>query len=428
MKIVVLGTGGREHAVARKLLESTDVSEVHVIPGNFGMSLQDNIVVYPEVGASDVDAIVDKVIELDPTYVFVGPEALLAAGIVDILEERNILCLGPSKEASKLESSKAFSKEFMKKYDIPTANFVIAKGYDDSIAKLANWNSEQGYVIKCDALAAGKGVVVTDDLNEARLAVYDFTKNPKSKIRSDKIVIEEKLEGEELSFFILSDGKNFSRIGTAFDYKRVGEGNTGPNTGGMGGFSGRLDDRTNRIVERVEREVCAPVISGLKKEGITFKGILFIGLMLKGDQISVLEFNVRFGDPETQILMPLIDEDLALLFKEAAYGELKTTVVKTNSKRAVHVVLASINYPKGDIEIGLPITNIFAPTKDKQIYFAGVSKNEKNELVNSGGRVLGVTATGDVLKEARSVAYQGLSQIKMEKSFYRKDIALEERL
>ncbi len=430
LRVVVLGQGGREHAVSKKLLESTMVSEVIVIPGNDGMLRTKGITTRTGVKLNDIDAIISEIKEIAPSFVFVGPESLLAQGIVDRLQILGVKCIGPDANTARLESSKIFAKNLMRKYGIPTADFVIARGYDDAIEKLKLFYKKGGVVIKCDELASGKGVVVADSLEEATNAIYDFAVNSSCSVKSNNFVIEEKLDGKELSFFVFCDGKNYVRIGAAHDYKRAIEGGQGPNTGGMGGFSAKVDGQ-EKLYRLVETDVVEPLLEGMAKDQMPFKGVLFVGLMVNAGRVDVLEFNVRLGDPETQVILPLVESDFAKICLDTINGSLQDKKVVTSLKRAVHVVLASKGYPdisgKGMLleqAINIENENLNNQT---EIYFAGV-KASGDGLISSGGRVLGVTSISDDLAKAKSYVYEAMEMVSMEGGYYRRDIAAGELL
>jgi phosphoribosylamine--glycine ligase len=421
MKILILGGGGREHALAFRLMQDESCTSVTVIPGNPGMS-KDGIAV-ADVSILDFDAISKFVSKNEVDLVIVGPEDPLSQGIVDYLREKEINVVGPSKHASQLESSKSYSKKIMSKYNIPTARYQCFKNVDAAIEGLFTFD-EGEVVVKASSLAGGKGVVVANDYAEARRAIEDFLLNPKCSVKTDEIVLEQRLYGEEVSAFALFDENGYINLGYARDYKRVGDGDLGPNTGGMGTFSSN-DLLNNRLKEKINKEVFDKILSGMKNEGTPFTGILFAGLMIDGENINVIEFNVRFGDPEAQSILPRLKGDLCLTFLNQSRNKLSKSV-SFDSRSAVHVVMCSKNYPSIDgtqLDLGHTV-RIGEQSEDTKVYYAGVKANGA-ELVNSGGRVLGVTALGRTVDEARQKSYGQISNIHFENAHYRKDIAVE---
>jgi phosphoribosylamine--glycine ligase len=438
MNVLLLGSGGREHALAWKLSKSSEISKIYVFPGNDGMRNNEKVELLKKTEGELLDFISQKAKELNVSLVIVGPENLLEMGVVDRLEKEGIPVLGPSQEAAKLESSKIFSKEFMRKNNIPTAKSEGYHSYEDAIEGLKKWDINLGVAIKADELAAGKGVVVTSDIDKAHETLFDFMKNPDCSVKTKSILIEQKLFGKEVSAFALCDGKEFVVLGYACDYKRVGDGDTGANTGGMGGYSPKSWP-SDKCKKTIENAIFSPVLKGMAEKGTPFKGILFAGLMIKEDEPSVIEFNVRFGDPEAQILMPLIEWDVLPVFMAAAKGELSSiseTDITMNPQTAVHVVLASQGYPSLDSKgmflgqpIKLPLSNTQVELKEDKLekcflFLAGVKNNKEGELVNSGGRVLGLTALGDDLSFAREKAYEALKKISFDGAHWRSDIGL----
>ena len=427
MNVLVLGSGGREHALAWRLSRDEGVERVCVAPGNPGMALDDKIQTFAcELG--DREGVLSLCSDIRPALVVVGPEGPLVEGIADELEGKNIPVYGPSAKAARLEGSKIFSKKFMEKHSIPTAPYKIYTSYSEALEGLRDWNLEEGVAIKTDVLAGGKGVVVAHDFDGARDALYDFMENPLSTIKSDRVLVEKKLWGKELSWFSLCDGDNFLPLGGVCDYKRVGERDTGPNTGGMGCYVPKGWPE-KQIVDRINDEVVALVLEGMRAEGTPYRGTLFAGLMIDGDEINVLEFNVRFGDPETQTLLPLLEGNLTRTLIACGRGELGTLAresVTVSDKSAVHVVMASEGYPsiaRGALNTGHPVH--WEPDgghEDAKVFFAGVKK-DADKLLNSGGRVLGVTGLGANVMDAREMAYEALKGISFRGSHWRGDIA-----
>jgi phosphoribosylamine--glycine ligase len=447
MRILLIGSGGREHALAWKMSRSGMVDKVFVHPGSDGISTLEKVECVPslssivsaravihENGASagsrlcGNDEIAGIAHALKPALIVIGPEKPMAEGAVDKLEAAGFAVLGPSQAAAQLETSKIYSKRFMSENAIPTARAIFCDSYDDAMAIVRNWDMRKGIVIKADGLAAGKGVVVTHDAGEAEATLYDFMKNPACTVKASRILLEDKLVGREVSAFALCDGEKFIPLGYACDYKRVNDGDLGPNTGGMGGYApkGWPSDKARVFVNE---HVFAPVLRGMKKRGTPYKGILFAGLMIDGDDVKVIEFNVRFGDPETQILMPLFEGDIVPLFLAAAKGRLAgEETPKHAAQTAVHVVMVSQGYPdvQGEgMKLGQRIdmpNNTVSGTNDNALLFIAGAKKEGGEWRNAGGRVLGVTALGATLDEARKKAYAEIEKIKFDGAHWRRDI------
>lgn len=433
MRVIILGSGGREHALAFALSRDPKVEEVLLMPGNAGMEKTQKVVllpVQPEVGPGLV-----RIIEsLRPDLVIVGPEAPLCEGVVDLLNEAKIPTLGPNKACALLEGSKSFSKDFMREFQIPTADYRVFTSADEArdFVKTKPWDGR--LVIKASELAAGKGVFVTDNLKEQLGLIGDLLENPDFFVKSKEIVIEEMLKGDELSVFALCDGENYFMLGEARDHKRLLDGDQGPNTGGMGCYS-NYEMITEEMREKIAELAIAPVLKGMKDRGEGFKGFLFAGLMIDGEEIKVLEYNVRFGDPEAQTLLPLLSGDIGQVFLNAAKGKLKNAKELIHRPRdlySVHIVMASKNYPGID---GKPLllnqtlsceeSLLTHRLKDTFLFCAGLTKKGE-ALVNSGGRVLGVTAIGESYEEARTKAYDNLKKVHFNGAFYRKDIAQRE--
>ena len=422
MNILLLGSGGREHALAWKILDSSMANKIYVLPGNDGMKMMLNVHCL-EGKMDDHDFLIQTAMKHEIDLIIVGPEKPLAMGVVNSFKAKGIPVFGPSKEAARLESSKIFAKEFMKEFNIPTADCQYFDDIHKAFKAIEKWPWET-IVVKADSLAAGKGVVLASTKKEAKEAVYDFMKNPACPVKTKRIILEQCLTGKEISSFALCDGENFLTLGHACDYKRVGEGDTGANTGGMGCL-GLKDWPSSSVCEYIEKEIFAKVLYGMKKRGTPFCGVLFAGLMIDGMDVRVLEFNVRFGDPETQILMPLIKNDLLPYFYACTKGHLSLLPeIKFKDKTAIHVVMASKNYPAVDgtpLLTGSLIDYPSSLSPEEYLFFSGV-KNTQLGLVNSGGRVLGVTVLGDDLKMARENVYARLNQISFNGAHYRSDI------
>jgi phosphoribosylamine--glycine ligase len=405
MKILLVGSGGREHALGVGLQADPACTELHVAPGNPGIAQFAQC--HPLV-ITDNQAILELAQELQVDLVVVGPEVPLVNGVADILRAAGIAVFGPSKAAAQLEGSKNFAKEVMRDAGVPTAHsFTCTTQHEIEIALVA---FDAPYVVKDDGLAAGKGVVVTNDRQEAL----------EHALACKRVVIEEYLDGPEVSLFGISDGTTIVPMQPAQDFKRALDGDQGPNTGGMGAYS-PLPWAPSDIIEDTHKQVLAPMIAEMAARGTPFVGLLYAGLALTDHGTRVIEFNARFGDPETQVLIPLLKTPLATLLYNAATGNLKGTTLDWNDDSAVTVVLAAEGYPAAPKSGGV-ITG-FSAIDDVQIYHAGTSTTEQG-VVASGGRVLTVTGIGEDLTEARNRAYRAISQIRLSGSFYRTDIAL----
>ncbi|PIP96256.1 MAG: phosphoribosylamine--glycine ligase [Bdellovibrio sp. CG12_big_fil_rev_8_21_14_0_65_39_13] len=429
MKILVIGSGGREHALCLALSQSPSCESLFVLPGNPGMKAVSKLEFIPGK-VTDLEYILKTSQELAIDLVVVGPEDPLSLGLADLLRSHGISVYGPGKFAAQLESSKAFSKEFMKKYNIPTANYKTVENFEDAKYVIKHWPEESGIVVKASALAQGKGVVVAQDKDEAIKACFDFFENDECSITTDKIVLEERLIGEELSSFAICDGHDYFYLGHACDYKRVHDNDLGPNTGGMGGYTPNRWPGP-KAIEQIH-DIVKKTINGMKEEGFLFIGTLFIGLMINGDEVKVIEFNVRLGDPETQMLLPRVQGDLASLLFKASTESLKDQHdVKLDDNECVHIVLTSGGYPSVDKTPLLLNQEIhgFETINDPDLflYFAGVKTNPEGKLVNSGGRVLGVTAKAETIEQARKMAYEAIQKINFSGSHYRRDIAKIQR-
>lgn len=415
MKVLIIGSGGREHAVAWKIAHSEKVSQIFIAPGNAGTSTLKKVV---NITQQDNAALVKFALENNITLTIVGPEAPLALGIVDAFRDAKLTILGPSQAAAQLESSKMFAKTFMSRHNIPTA---IYEAFTD--AQLAHdYVRTHGtpIVIKADGLAAGKGVVIAETLNEAHDAINDMLLSNSFGEAGSRVIIEEFLDGEEASFIILSDGEHLLPLATSQDHKRLLDADQGPNTGGMGAYS-PAPVVTQSIYDQVMREVISPTIDGMKKEGIVFTGFLYAGLMIKSDgSIKVLEFNCRLGDPETQPIIMRLKSDLFELLNHAALGTLDQANVSWDDRVAIGVVLAAANYPEtpriGD-SISMPKDTATCVT------FHAATTKTNSITVTNGGRVLCVTALGGNLREAQKIAYEHIQKIQFNGMHYRKDIA-----
>lgn len=423
MKILVVGSGGREHALAWKIAQSPLVDAVFSVPGNPGM---DKIGPCFDVDPTDLEAMQKLVLELAPDLIVIGPEGPLAAGLSDVLRARGFDVFGPSQQAAQLESSKGFSKDLMAKFDIPTAAYAR---FTDLTAALDYLETIEGpYVIKADGLAAGKGVVICDALEEAENEV-EAMMSGKFGEASAEIVIEEFMTGEEASIFVLTDGEGAIYLPPAQDHKRVGDGDTGPNTGGMGAYA-PAPIVTPRVMELVQTLVVEPLLSGMAEEDMPYQGVLYVGIMVTPDGPRVVEFNARFGDPECQVLMAGLPGDIvpALLICATgglihAHREISEIIGLRDFRPSATVVLASDGYP-GEYTKGSTIkgTDQAAALTGVDVFHAGTDKDNDGALISNGGRVLGVTAIGGDLKQAIDRAYAGIDAIDWPQGFCRRDI------
>jgi phosphoribosylamine--glycine ligase len=424
MKILVIGSGGREHAILWALRQTSRRElDLYCAPGNAGI---EKLARRVAIDASDISALVQFAGTESIDLTFVGPEGPLAAGIVDQFEARGLAIAGPSMAAARLEASKAFAKEFMDRHGIPTARFSIAASVSEALEQLRSGRfgaADSAVVVKADGLAAGKGVVVARSRVEAEQAVQDLVSgNLVATQAANQIVIEEALQGRELSLLLFADGNNYALMPAARDHKRIGEGDTGPNTGGMGAITDPsvIDDDTLALVVR---EIVEPTLAGARAEGFPFRGILFIGLMLTKRGPRVLEYNVRFGDPETQAILVRLQSDLSEIFAAIAQGTLAGMNVDWRAGSSACVVLASRGYP-GKHETGAKISglDLSGGKKNVEIFHAGTTLSTSGEWLTTGGRVLGITATDSVLVEALNRCYQAIEGIHWEGMQHRRDI------
>ena len=419
MRILLIGGGGREHALAWKLVQSPKVEKLYAAPGNPGMALLQKCECI-NLNVDDLEGVADYAEEKSIDLTVVGPEAPLVAGLADVFKRRGLPVFGPSKAAAQLEGSKAFSKELMAKYNIPTAFFKIC----EDIETAKSYVEEKGapIVVKADGLAAGKGVVVAMTKAEALEAIDEMMGDHKFGAAGARLVLEEYMEGEEASLLAFTDGKTVVPMIAAQDHKRVFDGDEGPNTGGMGTYA-PAPVMTDILRLKATELILKPAVEAMAKEGSPYQGCLYAGLMIKGDSVKVVEFNCRFGDPETQVVLPLLDGDLAEIMLACATGTLDKAEVAWHDKAAVCVVMASGGYPES-YEKGKEITGLAAAEEDKDVVvFHAGTKEAEGKIVTSGGRVLGVTAVDASIKAARDRAYAAVEKIAFEKNFYRKDIA-----
>jgi phosphoribosylamine--glycine ligase len=422
MNVLVLGSGGREHTFAWKIAQSTLCKELFVAPGNSGTA---SIATNLDISATDFDAVKSSVLEYNIEMVVVGPEDPLVNGIHDFFLNdsalKKVAVIGPQKAAATLEGSKEFAKEFLFRHNIPTAayNSFTANNLEKGYAFLETLSSP--YVLKADGLAAGKGVLIIDDLDEAKLELKNMLVDSKFGAASTKVVIEEFLDGIELSCFVLTDGINYKILPTAKDYKRIGEGDTGLNTGGMGAIS-PVPFADDTLLSKIEKRIVKPTVDGLKKDKTPYKGFIFIGLIVVNNEPLVIEYNVRMGDPETEAVLPRINTDLMEIFIAIKDQTLNTINLEINSKTATTVMLVSGGYPEA-YEKGKTISG-FENIKDALVFHAG-AKHSNGEIVTSGGRVMAVTAFGTDYKEALKQAYNEISKINFEGMNFRKDIGFD---
>lgn len=416
MKILVIGGGGREHAVCKKLSESKDVTQILCVPGNAGIAQVARCI--PEVKATDVEGIVALAKKEKVDFVCVTPDDPLALGCVDRLEEEGIPAFGPTAYAAQMEASKIFSKNLMRKYGIPTAKCEIFTEMDKALAYLDTQKAP--IVVKADGLALGKGVVVAATIEEAKNAVIEMMEGGKFGKSGARVLIEECMVGREVTVLCFCDGKTIRPMPASQDHKRVFDGDKGLNTGGMGAFA-PSPLYTEGIAERTEKEILIPTLNAMNSEGFTFKGVLYVGLMLTKDGPKVVEYNARFGDPETQVVLPLLESDLFAIMRAVREGRLAETDIRWKKESAACIVLASGGYP-GKYESGKLISGLEdAEAAGATVYHAGTKKTDAG-YVTAGGRVLGVTALGDTLADAVHSAYAAAEKIHFEGAHMRRDI------
>lgn len=416
MKVLVVGNGGREHTIVWKLSQSPLVTEIYCAPGNPGIG---EIAKNVEISSEDIERLVDFSREMSIDMTIVGPEVPLVSGIVDVFQKSGLNIIGPAKAAAQLEGSKAFAKDFMEKYNIPAAAYNEVNSYDEAIKTLQQYSFP--VVIKADGLAAGKGVLICENQQEAEKALEDILLSKVFGAAGDKVVIEEFLEGIETSILCFVDGKTIVPMVSSQDHKRIFDGDQGPNTGGMGTYSPNYV-YTEEIAKIVEKDILQPTLKGIQEENMDFKGILFIGLMITKEGPKVLEYNVRFGDPETQVVLPRLETDLMEIFNAMLQQKLSNIDIQWNKKGVVCVVLASGGYP-GDYEKGKEISGLGNIGDNTVIFHAGTAMKD-GKLVTNGGRVLGVTSWTEDIEIARKQAYENVEKINFEGKTYRSDIAM----
>ncbi|OFX44971.1 MAG: phosphoribosylamine--glycine ligase [Bacteroidetes bacterium GWA2_30_7] len=421
MNVLLLGSGGRENAIAWKIAQSNLLSQLYIMPGNAGTK---HFGINININYNDFNLVKEFVINHNITMVISGPEEPLVNGICDFFksddELKNVIFIGPSKQGAKLEGSKDFAKQFMQKYNIPTAKYqtFTKRTIRDGIEFLHSLNPP--YVLKADGLASGKGVLILKNINQAVDSLIEML-NGKFGNASDKVVIEEFLSGIELSVFALTDGKNYVILPEAKDYKRIGEGDTGLNTGGMGAVS-PVSFATKDFMERVEKRIIIPTINGIINENIDYTGFVFFGLISVNGEPYVIEYNVRMGDPETEVVIPRLQTDIIELFVAAGNKQLNTQKLSFNQKHCTTIMMVSKGYPE-DYEKGKEILNI-DKTSDSLIFHAGTTEKD-DILITNGGRVLAISSFGDSKEEALAKSYKNAEIIDFEGKYYRKDIGFD---
>lgn len=412
MKIMVVGGGGREHAIIKKIKENKEVEKIYALPGNGGMAKDAEIV---NIGATDIEKIVEFALENKIDYAVVAPDDPLVLGCVDALEEKGIPCFGPRKNAAVIEGSKVFSKNLMKKYGIPTAQYEVFTNADEALKYVETCPVPT--VVKADGLALGKGVIIAMTREEAKNAVVSIMKDKQFGKSGDSIVIEEFLTGPEVSVLSFTDGKTVVPMISSMDHKRAGDNDTGLNTGGMGTVAPN-PYYTKSVADECMKTIFLPTIEAMNKEGRTFKGCLYFGLMLTENGPKVIEYNCRFGDPETQVVLPLLESDLLTVMRAVTDGKLSECEVKFSDKNACCVIMASEGYPV-KYEKGYEIT--IPEELHDNVYVAG-ARLENGKLLTNGGRVLGVTKIADTLEQAIKLSYNAVEKISFGNAYYRHDI------
>jgi len=419
-KLLLIGQGGREHALAWKLAQSAEIETLYVAPGNPGIAAIAECI---PIGINEIDSLLEFALSQRIDLTVVGPEAPLMVGIVDRFREAGLKIFGPTTAASRLEGSKVFAKNLLKKYGIPTADYTVCERLDMAYAS-ARIYTEQGkaVVIKADGLAAGKGVTVAANWEEASQAIDSMMKDKSFGQAGERLLVEECLLGEEVSFFAICDGKDYISLLAAQDHKRVFDNDQGPNTGGMGAYVNPpvFDQELQR---QVIKNIIEPVIKAMAEEGCPYQGVLYAGLMITAEGPKVLEFNARFGDPETQVLMPMIKGDILPVLEAAASGKLGELQLEIEEGSCVAVILASAGYP-GDYEKGKIIKGLDRLEPDTLVFHAGTSRKDEN-LVTAGGRVLAVVCRGQDMRAARDKVYQEVKKIEFDGMHYRQDIGIK---
>jgi len=413
MKVGIIGSGGREHAICQSLKNSEEIEKIYCFPGNAGTEL---IAKNIEINLNNFENLKNFSLEKKIDFLIIGPEKPLVDGLVDYLEKHNIKVFGPNKLASQLEGSKIFTKKLCENFSIPTAKFGVFFNINEAEKFLKKCNYP--IVIKADGLAAGKGVYISETNEDAKIAVREIFEGKFGK--AEQLLIEEFLDGEEMSFFVISDGKSYKQFGTAQDHKRVLEGDKGKNTGGMGAYSpSRLENEV--LNNKIIKKIIEPTLNGLKKDNINFKGFLYAGLMVKNGEPFLIEYNVRMGDPECQTLLPKLKTDFGLLIKSCIDGQLSNTKIEWHNDRSLCIVMCSKGYPdeyKKNLELNLDNLKL---NKNEFLFHAG-TKLVNSKIFSNGGRVLNVVIRSNEFKLARDKALKLLKDINWENGFYRKDI------
>ena len=420
MKILLLGSGGREHALAWKVSQSPMCEQLFIAPGNAGTALCGTNI---SMSDSDIEGIKQFIIDNKIDMLVVGPEQPLVMGIYDSIKSeplcKNVVLIAPSQKGAELEGSKDFAKEFMTKYQIPTAAYQTFSSDTIDDAFLFLESLQPPYVLKADGLAAGKGVIISNDIEEAKAELQAMLTQNKFGKASSKVVIEEYLHGIELSVFVMTDGKSYVILPSAKDYKRIGEGDTGLNTGGMGSIS-PVPFADDVFMKKVEERIIIPTIEGIQKENIDYIGFIFFGLMNVNGNPYVIEYNVRMGDPETESVMPRIKSDLVELFLAAGQGKLNTRTIEIHPQTVATIMLVSGGYPE-EYEKGKIISHVES-VSDSFVFHAGTTRDNSDNLITSGGRVLAVTSFGENIESALALSNKNANHISFEKKYFRKDI------
>ncbi len=417
MKVLIVGSGGREHALAWKIAQSPLLKKLYAAPGNAGIS---GLAECVAIAADNIDGLLEFALREKIDLTVVGPEVPLVAGITDRFQEKGLRVFGPSQSTALIEGSKAFSKDLMTKYGVPTADYEVFTSVNE--AKHYAIEAEMPVVIKADGLAAGKGVVICDSSEQAVATLTQMMEEKIFGAAGSKVIIEKKLEGEELSILVLTDGIKIIPLASARDHKRVYDHDRGPNTGGMGAFSPSMKIPDSEIGGIIDIAV-TPIIRGLAQDGMPYRGVLYAGIMMTKDGPFVLEYNCRFGDPETEVILPRLKSDLLPVMMQIAKGCLETETLEWHPKACITVVMASGGYP-GAYEKGVPIHGLesLLDERDVVVFHAGTALNAEKQIVTAGGRVLAVTAVGDTLKAAHDSVYQAVSKIHFSGGFCRRDI------
>lgn len=403
MKALVIGQGGREHAIVKALAQSPTVAEIHVIPGNDGMAKE---ALCHKIPLSDLEQIISLCLRSEIDFVFIGPEDPLVAGLAEQLRERGILAIGPNREAAQLEGSKIYAKQFMEEAQVPTAPYSIVQTVEQTLIEAKKYTPP--YVLKADGLCAGKGVVICKSLASLKEAAEDFFNKKILGPAGEKALLEQFMPGWELSYLVLTNGESHETLPLAQDHKRLNDNNEGPNTGGMGTVA-PLKIKAD-LQEKIEKHIIEPSIQQLKKKGLIYRGILFVGIMVTENGPQVLEYNVRLGDPETQVILPLIDGNIAQIFKQLAQGILSPMRVK--NLYSCCTILAAEGYPQNPKRNVVIEGNLTDETPSSYFIHAGSKKNEKDEWVTNGGRVLGAVGIGSSLSEAIQNSYAQAAKAK----------------